>query len=85
MPTLPQPYNDQQVAQMKRVTELQNDGYIESVDQRWLLTDKGWRTLSAAADSKPQAPQRRTKAQNEAELHEWARSMIGIGGWWQSK
>jgi hypothetical protein len=68
MPTLPQPQNPEQVAQLKRVNELLQDGYIVCVDNRWLLTDKGWRVLSAAADSKPQAPQRPTKAMMEAEL-----------------
>jgi len=57
-------------AQMKRVNELMRDGYIECVNQRWQLTDKGWRTLSAAADSKPNAPQRPTKLQMENEILE---------------
>jgi hypothetical protein len=79
MPTLPQPQNPEQVAQLKRVNELLQDGYIVCVDNRWLLTDKGWRVLSAAADSKPQAPQRPTKAQMQSELE--TTQLLRMQGW----
>jgi hypothetical protein len=36
MATMPQPYNDQQLAQMRRVKELEAGGFIECRDQRWL-------------------------------------------------
>jgi Mn-dependent DtxR family transcriptional regulator len=34
-----------------RIQKLQADGYLEFNDGRFILTEKGWRTLSAAAES----------------------------------
>jgi len=84
MTTLPQPRNNQEIATEKRIAELARDGYVEQVHGRWLLTDKGWRTLSGAAKTK-HAPHRQSKAQIEYELHDWARNIMRIGGWWQVK
>jgi len=43
----------------KRMLELHRDGYIVTLHGQWALTEKGWRTLCAAAEPpmrKPTSP-----------------------------
>ena len=43
----------------KRMLELHRDGYIVTLQGQWALTEKGWRTLCAAAEPpmrKPTSP-----------------------------
>lgn len=53
-----------------RIGELCRCGYIEHTrDGRWLLTEKGWRTLAGAAEDASR-PSKQTKLQIENELLE---------------
>ena len=40
----------------KRMLELQRDGYIVTLHGQWALTEKGWRTLCAAAEPPMRKP-----------------------------
>jgi hypothetical protein len=73
MATLPTPQ-----AQEMRVRQLQRDGYIECVNGAWLLTDKGWRTLSAAAEPNP-PPVKQSKTEIDSELR--GDKMLRQWGW----
>jgi len=66
---LPSPRRDTQDAILQaRIVELHGLGYIVVEEGKWCLTEKGWRTLSAAADKHRVPPHRQTKLQIENEL-----------------
>jgi len=63
-----------------RIKQLARDGYVECVNQRWLLTEKGWRTLSAAADPHP-PPIKQSKTEIECELRKHVLGIIAGSKW----
>jgi hypothetical protein len=40
----------------KRMLELHRDGYVVTLHGQWALTEKGWRTLCAAAEPPMRKP-----------------------------
>jgi hypothetical protein len=63
-PPAPRPVHESQIA---RIFQLQRDGYVENINGAWVLTDLGWRTLSAAAEPRPK-PIKQSKTEIECEL-----------------
>jgi hypothetical protein len=74
--------NDDDIARA-RILALVRWGFVEVRDDRWLLTDKGWRALSAAAEPRLR-PITQHKATIELELRKWtdanyARRRLALG------
>jgi hypothetical protein len=74
--------NDDDIARA-RILALVRWGFVEVRDDRWLLTDKGWRALSAAAEPRLK-PITQHKVMIELELRQWtdanyARRRLALG------
>ena len=75
----PAPRPDQPAAEA-RLHQLARDGYVELTGRAWLLTEKGWRTLSAAATPPPR-PIKQSKTEIECELRKWVSGVLGVTSW----
>jgi hypothetical protein len=71
--------NDDEITRA-RILALMRWGFVEVRGDRWLLTDKGWRALSAAAEPR-RAPVTQAKAAIEFELRQWADDIVRVAAW----
>jgi hypothetical protein len=75
-----QPRRDDDDIARARILALTRWGFIEQHGERWLLTEKGWRTLSAAAEPRIR-PITQHKASIEFELRQWADDVVRVAAW----
>jgi hypothetical protein len=64
-----------------RNRQLQRDGYVQCEDNKWTLTEKGWRTLSGAAETPVFAPVKQSKSEIACELRRWGNGVISVAAW----
>lgn len=77
---LPRPRrNDDEIAQA-RILALIRWGFVEKRGDRIMLTEKGWRTLSAAAEPSVK-PAKQSKSLIEHELRQWAGDVVRVTAW----